>query len=144
MSTDDGRGEIGLALVWSLNRREPWSAQATYEGRGPVRGPWAGTRAVGHKRAVGKKEGRGQVRRAVGKAEGRWRARRAVGHKRAVGHNRAAGKKEGCGQVRRAVGKKEGRGQAYRSVGHLGPASNERAAIKTEARIQLEARTKAR
>ena len=71
MSTDDGRGEIGLVLVWSLNRLAIWSAQATYEGPGPVRGPWAGTRAVGNKRAVGKKEGRGPVRRPVGKKEGR-------------------------------------------------------------------------
>ena len=144
MSTDDGRGEIGLVLVWSLNRLAIWSAQATYEGPGPVRGPRAGTRAVGHKRAAGKKEGRGPVRRPVGKKVDRRQAYRGVGDFGAVGNKRAVGKKEGRGPVRRPVGKKEGRGQAYRAVGHLRPASNERAAINTEARIQLEARTKAR
>ena len=76
--------------------------------------------------------------------EGRRQAYRGVGDFGAVGNKRAAGKKEGRGPVRRPVGKKEGRVQAYRAVGHLRPASNERAAINTEARIQLEARTKAR
>ena len=67
-----------------------------------------------------------------------------IGNLERRGNKRAVGKKEGRGPVRRPVGKKEGRGPARWAVGHLGPASNERAAINTEARIQLEARTKAR
>ena len=96
--------ELGAIFHWQFGA--PWQQK----GRSQERGPWARTQAareqeegrwqayrgvgdfgaVGNKRAVGKKEGRGPVRRAVGKKEGRGQARWAVGHLRPASNERAA------------------------------------------------------